>query len=263
MPTNKYSAPFAEFYARYFSEWIRALAPHLPSHLERSQVAERSLLDLCCGLGIATEAFASSGWQVVGLDLSAPMLAGAEARLATWIATGSVTLLEGDARTFQLDQPVGACICLDGALNHLESTEELARCFRAVADALHDDGQFIFDLLEPSHLRHWHHIRLIDEPDAFVAKRGVWDDTNGDGLLRISGVVGEGPQATRVEQTLRSRVFTTVEVTDALIAAGLEPTPYDIEAAGFPVRSAGCGPHAGRCRTFYRAVRHRPPSDAS
>jgi hypothetical protein len=77
-------------------------------------------------------------------------------------------------------------------LNHLKSTSDLAHCFASVRAALVDGGQFLFDLLEPSHFRGWNYISVLEEPDAIVIRRGFWDDNAGQGTLRITGALEEG-----------------------------------------------------------------------
>lgn len=253
MPTY-YSSAFAAFYDRYLSGWTREFAPRLADYLARTQTAERSVLDLCCGTGVSSAAFCEAGWRVVGLDLSQGMLGVAEERLAPMIRAGRVQLINADAASFVLPERVGACISLDGALNHLDSLEQLERCFGAVSAALVEGGQFVFDLYEPAHFRHWDHVTLFDTPDAVVTKHGIWDGDNRQGWLRYAGAFGEGPTCHRIEQTLRSLAFTPSEVERALAATGLVPAECEIEST-----TAGMRPEATYAqsppRTLYRAVK--------
>ncbi|CAN98395.1 putative SAM-dependent methyltransferase [Sorangium cellulosum So ce56] len=252
--TTLYTATFATFYDRYYTGWVREFAPRLAAYLTETGVVDRSIVDLCCGTGVSAAIFCDAGFQVTGVDLSAGMLALARERLAARIDAGAVRLVEADAADFALPAPAGACVSLDGALNHLDSTAELERCFHAVSAALLEGGQFIFDLFEPAHFRHWHHVTVIDEPDAVIAKRGVWDEGTRRGMLRVSGAFGGGPTCSRVEQTLVSRAFAPQEVTAALASAGLTPVACDLDPT-----TAGMRPEAlrvgGPNRTVYRALK--------
>lgn len=250
---TEYNEAFAAFYDDYCTAWTVALAPDLVECL--GDAPDRSVLELCCGTGLSASVFGAAGWRVVGVDGSPGMLALAHQRLGALIEAGRSSLVLADARDFALAERVGACVCLDGALNHLESIEDLKRCFGRVAIALRPGGRFVFDVFEPAHFRHWNRVTLIDEPGAIVAKRGAWDETAGAGMLRISGALGEGPECMRVEQTLRSRCFPAARVTSALEAAGFSEAPLELDARHVGCRSGACDATAGPCRTFYSVVK--------
>ncbi|MFJ4963932.1 dTDP-3-amino-3,4,6-trideoxy-alpha-D-glucopyranose [Streptomyces sp. ADI96-02] len=249
-----YTQGFATFYDRYFTGWVRDYSPALADHLDRTG-GGHGVLDLCCGTGVTTAVLSERGRHVTGLDRSAAMLRIAARRSAEEVRAGGVRLVEGDARDFSLPEPVGACVCLDGALNHFESREDLVRCFTSVAEALHAGGEFVFDLFELPHFRHWNNLTLIDEDDTVVAKRGAWDDEVGRGMLRVSGVVGSDTGIVRVEQTLRSRYYSAAEVTSALAEAGLVRVEHDVDARYSTCESGSCSKSAVPCRTVYRALK--------
>lgn len=250
-----YTPGFAAFYDRYFTGWVKDYSPRLVEYLEETRGAERTVLDLCCGTGITAAAFAEAGWRVVGVDRSPGMLGIARERLAGRLTGGQVELVEDDATRFALPAPVSTCVCLDGALNHLESTDQLRQCFERVHAALADGGQFVFDLFEVSHFMHWNSVSMTDQPDAIVVKRGVWDETVDCGLLRVSGAFGEGATRLRMDQTLRSVAFTAEEVAAALEAAGFTPAGHGIEDIHQFCRSGVCARAGKRCRTMYRGVK--------
>jgi hypothetical protein len=144
---------------------------------------------------------------------------------------------------------VQACVALEGALNHLLSAGDLARCFGCVAAALPPGGMFVFDLYEPHHFRGWHNITLIDEADAVVARRGVWDETRSTGMLRISGIFRLDGTPMPVDQTVTSRAYPAALVAELLAAAGFEEVGF-----APPVPPCACGRSAsGLCRTVYSA----------
>jgi SAM-dependent methyltransferase len=245
---SQYRGPFAAFYDRYGTGWTRAFVPALVSYLDTRAGPPGSLIDLACGTGVAAERFLEAGWRVTGLDQSPDMLAIAEARLWKQIGDGRASLAEADARTFTVDEAAAACVCLEGALNHLDSASELGASFLRVAKSLRPGGVFVFDLYEPAHFRGWHRISAIDNSDAVVLQRGVWDEAGGIGMLRISGLYEVDGIAGRVDQTVTSRVFAEAVVREQLSAAGLRSESFDL-----PVPECACGLGDPGCRAVYVA----------
>lgn len=243
MPTI-YDDAFAVLYERYFGDFMRRFAPRAVAHLGTLPVQEGAVLDLCCGTGETALALVGAGYRrIVGADLSDGMLARARSRLADPIAEGRVELIKADATAVSATEPLGACLCLDGALNHLDDLEALRRCFRAVHAALPPGAPFLFDLLEAARFRQWHDVSVTDEPDAIFIRRGVFDEAAGLALTRVSGAVGPGPMALRVDQTLRSLVFAEADVLSALELAGFRPEPCPLAEEEAPLR------------TVYQAIR--------
>ncbi|MFE7301316.1 class I SAM-dependent DNA methyltransferase [Streptomyces sp. NPDC057579] len=253
-----YTDGFASFFDSRYTGWVHTFSPRLAEHLGRQGLPERSVIDLCCGTGVTASVFHEAGWQVTGVDGSAAMLDIARKKLAPALDAGALHLIEADARSFRTPRRAAACVSMDGALNHLESVAELARCFTAVSEALLPGGEFVFDLYEASHFRHWNNLTVTDEPDAVVVKRGVWDDGARTGMLRVSGVFGTGSSVQRVDQTLRSWEYDAAEVAGALASAGLAPAAHDFGAAYVKCDSGSCSLTSVPCRTIYRA---RKPLD--
>jgi SAM-dependent methyltransferase len=251
-PDTFYGHGFAEFYDRYGTGWTRNFAPVLAGWLgDRHAPGDRVVLDLACGTGVSAQILLRAGWDVIGLDVSPGMLANAAHRLAEQVDEGRAVLRQADMTTFDLGRQVPACVALEGALNHLLSEEALAQCFARVAAALPARGTFVFDLYEPHHFRGWHHIGVIDEPDAVIVKRGVWDDERAVGMLRISGLFDDGTGPIRVDQTVTSLAYRAGTVNELLSAAG-----FDVEAFTAPVPVCACGRSGtGSCRTVYAATR--------
>ncbi|MFI0151251.1 class I SAM-dependent DNA methyltransferase [Streptomyces lydicus] len=250
-----YTREFSVFFESFYTGWVRHYSPRLATFLRESAPDTRSVLDLCCGTGVTAEVLCDEGWRVTGVDRSPGMLDVARRKLAGLMDTGHLRLSEQDARDFSLPEPVDAAVCLDGALNHLDAPGDLERCFHRVGAALADGGQFLFDVFETSHFRHWNNLTLLDEDAAVIAKRGVWDADSGTGMLRVSGVVEDDGRPYRVNQTLRSRYYGPDEITTALKSAGLTPADHDIEASYVKCESGSCSRTPAPCRTIYRAVK--------
>ncbi|GGS10362.1 methyltransferase type 11 [Streptomyces nojiriensis] len=250
-----YTREFSAFFEAYYTGWVRGFSPRLTTFLRQSAPATRSVLDLCCGTGVTAEVLCGEGWTVTGVDRSPGMLGVARGKLGGLVDAGLLRLSEQDARCFTLPRAVDAAVCLDGALNHFLTRADLERCFTRVGAVLEEGGQFLFDVFETSHFRHWDNLTLVDETDAVIAKRGVWDAGSGTGMLRVSGLMEQEGQLHRVNQTLHSRHFGPRDIRAALESAGLVPAEHDIESSYTKCESGSCSRTAAPCRTIYRAVK--------
>ena len=105
--------------------------------------APKLILDLGCGTGSATRLLAERGYDVIGLDNSADMLAAAKAKDAD-----NLYILQ-DIRSFELYGTVDAIISLCDVFNYLLTKRDLASAFGLVKNYLNPGGLFIFDLNTP------------------------------------------------------------------------------------------------------------------
>ena len=104
------------------------------------------LLDLACGTGRLTKILASRGYDMIGVDGSAEMLAKAAENCDY---DPRILYLLQDMRSFELYGTVGAVVsCLD-SVNYLTKPEELDACFSLVHNYLDPDGLFLFDVNTP------------------------------------------------------------------------------------------------------------------
>ena len=121
----------------------------------RMLAAERStpVLDLGCGTGRLTVPLARDGHRVVGVDLSAAMLARARARLARAARpiANRCLLLRADLRALPLPPRPRFPIAIAAfhTVQHLVDDEDLLALFRAVRRLLTPDGWFAFDIFFP------------------------------------------------------------------------------------------------------------------
>lgn len=106
------------------------------------------VLDVGCGLGRLTRAIARPGRQVLGVDLSPAMIAGARAA----VADGGVSFLHGDF--LAIDFGIGAfdCVISAATLHHMDADTSLRR----MAALLAPGGRLIVhDLRRPDGLLDW------------------------------------------------------------------------------------------------------------
>lgn len=234
---NAYGAEFARFYELYLNGWIRAFAPKLASFLAGFVKPGATVIDLCCGTGETTVALRAAGWSVIGVDRSTAMLQIAREKHAKDVTAGTVRLLIADARSFEVPAAASACVCVDGALNHLDTVDELLCCFTRASAALEVDAPFVFDLLGAAHFAKWQTVTFTEDENGLFIRHGIWNSSANMALLRMTGALGSGPACWRFAETLRSRTFSAEEVTSTLLYAGFEL----MECALEDPRSSGRG----------------------
>jgi SAM-dependent methyltransferase len=132
---------FALIYDRYWGPRYAAAALQTlrPLLLSRFAAGGR-VLDLCCGSGQVSRVLADQGFDVVGLDASASLIALARRNAPT------VHFEIADARYFSLAERFHAAICLNDSLNHLLTIDDLRAALLNVFKCMLPGGVFLFDL---------------------------------------------------------------------------------------------------------------------
>jgi len=97
---------------------------------------------MACGTGNITIPLAKMGYDMIGVDISADMLAQAQAK-----ADGlRILFLAQDMRNLDLYGTVDAAICVCDGMNYILSEAELEAVFKRVRMFLNPGGVFIFDM---------------------------------------------------------------------------------------------------------------------
>lgn len=119
-----------------YDEW----AGYVCEIWRRHGVAPGLVCDLACGTGEIARRLAAAGYDMIGIDLSADMLAVARGK------DQKTLYLQQDMRRFELYGTVGAITCLCDSLNYLLKFDDLVRVFGLVQNYLDPGGVFIFDI---------------------------------------------------------------------------------------------------------------------
>ena len=98
------------------------------------------VLELACGTGSVTTRLAKRGYEMIGLDNSAEMLAVAAEKCK------GVLYLCQDMREFELYGTVDCVLCMCDGLNYILDKKDLLKVFKLVKNYLNPGGLFIFDL---------------------------------------------------------------------------------------------------------------------
>lgn len=163
--------PFAWLYATHWGSEYHAQAwPVLEQLILHQLEPGAEILDLCCGDGRLAQLLDLKGFRVAGIDGSERMLEFARERCPR------IEFTAGDARTFELPEPVHAVICTFDALNHVASKDEFAEVCKHVHAALKPGGYFAFDLnREEAYTTLWAQTSAQVEPDMVSVAVGSYN----------------------------------------------------------------------------------------
>ena len=107
------------------------------------------VLDLGCGTGRLLIPLAHDGFDVVGVDLSAPMLARAQARKRRQRSPGKSLLVRGDLRALPLTGTFPLVVMAFHTIQHFVEDDDLLGVLKGVRRLLGSDGWFAFDVFAP------------------------------------------------------------------------------------------------------------------
>jgi SAM-dependent methyltransferase len=109
------------------------------------------ILDVGCGTGRVAVDLASDGHEVVGVDLSAPMLRLAERRRATFPAdlADRLTFRRADLMTLDLGRDFALIVAPARVFQFMLTTDAQRQALAALRSHLRPDGRLVLDLFDP------------------------------------------------------------------------------------------------------------------
>ena len=173
-PYSGYARIYDRIGQRAFGERMAAV---ILDELSNLSIHPSTVLDLGCGTGSATFAFARAGLQATGLDRSPDMLA--QARTAGADSSLPVTFIEGDMTELDLPGRFDLVTCIYDAVNYLGDSIELRRFFQSVSGVLRSGGAFAFDMNTRHRLASsWEQglVLVGDSDDLYVTYRSWFDE---------------------------------------------------------------------------------------
>ncbi len=196
------------------------------------------VLDLASGTGTMTLEMTRRGYDMIGVDGSAEMLARATDSLYDMIDSGELTedsprplFLCQDMRSFELYGTVGAALCCLDSLNYLTGDGELSKCLSLVHNYLDPDGIFMFDMNTPYKFKNIYgenaYVYDMAASEDSSAKFCVWQNFY-DEETRLCDFYltlfeeGADGRYERSDEEQRERCYTLDEIRDALTGAGFE-----------------------------------------
>lgn len=182
-------------------------------------VTVRSVLDVACGTGLHAAELAERLDVVVGVDLSAEMLAIARERAP------ELEFHEGDYRTFDVGRRFDLVTCLFSAIGHVDDEDGLRRAMARMAAHVAPGGLLLVeawltpDEVIPGGKRD---AIVVETEDGHVARLGS-SLPKGDVLEVQFAWAVSSPAGCEVEvERQRTPLFTADQYVDAVAAAGLE-----------------------------------------
>ena len=145
--------------------------------VELARAAGGPVLELACGTGRVLLPIARAGVPITGLDLSPAMLEVCRERLALEppAIQGKVHLVEGDMRTFEINQRFPLILIPFRSFQHLLTIEDQLACLRQCRDHLVEQGQMVLDLFNPclSYLSDERFLKITETEPEFTLEDGT------------------------------------------------------------------------------------------
>jgi aminoglycoside 6'-N-acetyltransferase I len=221
-PAPLYRKALAELHHHHFGHVARAAARSLQALLREAGHSSGRVLDLAAGSGIVSRELSDAGYEVMGVDISEPMLALAR------VHAPRVTFRRGSLWECALP-PCIAIAAIGEALNYRAAPElpspSLAQRVSQLAAALQPGGVLLFDVAAPGR----------SGPSG--TRRAFWSLTDAAiGMLEqetaaparlqrdITMFIAQGEQYRREHERHVLEPYTEAEVAAALAQAGLSWT---------------------------------------
>jgi SAM-dependent methyltransferase len=212
-----YRDDLAHIHDTGFGALAENAAPVLIDALQRNRHQHGLVVDLGCGSGILSAEVAAHGYNVLGVDLSASMLALARQRVP-----------EGEfcqSSFLQADLPT--CIAVTGVgevFNYLfdegNTKRELRKLLRRIHSALCSRGILLFDLAEPGRVPGGGPLHRYVEGKDWVVCVTTEEDQRGVLTRRITTFRQVGTLYRRDEEIHRQRLYPRAEITALLRELG-------------------------------------------
>lgn len=144
-------AEYAGVNALFYDHVAWGVAGDVAFYVERARSAGSPVLELGCGTGRILLPMADAGLEVVGLDVSADMLAVAEHKLAACPpdVRRRVRLVRGDMRDFDLDCRFALVTIPYRAFLHNLVVDDQLRTLARAREHLIAGGRLIFNVFDP------------------------------------------------------------------------------------------------------------------
>ncbi|APR83057.1 Methyltransferase type 12 [Minicystis rosea] len=160
----------------YYTKTYKGRVEDVRYYVDLAETVGGPVLEYGCGNGRITLPVARAGVSIVGVDLSAPMLADLRARLRDEPeeVRERVTVHRGDMRSFDAKRRFPLVICPFNAFLHLYERRDVERFLARVHAHLAPRGELVFDISipEPAELAR-------DPARAFSAPRFRYPDRDG------------------------------------------------------------------------------------
>ena len=224
-----------------------AWADYLEKHFAKASIPVHTVLDLACGTGSLTAELALRGYEMIGVDRSAEMLAVAVEKCRD-LPVEAPIFLNQSMEKLDLYGTIDACVCCLDSVNYVTRPAALKRAFSRVHLFLMPGGLFVFDVKTPEALEGADGEVFLDETeDTYCVWRADYSPrrrilTYGMDIFRAR----EDGTWNRGEEVHEEYAYTLDELEEYLCQAGF----VDVHRWGnLKLRS----PRSGEERVFFTA----------
>lgn len=225
-----------------------AWADYIEKHFARRGLPGKTVLDLACGTGSLTRELAMRGYEMIGVDLSAEMLAEA-AEKNRGVGPIEPIFLCQSMDKLDLYGTIDACVCCLDSVNYVTRPKQLQKAFERVHLFLMPGGLFLFDVNTPQKLQSMDGQVFLDETeDTYCVWRGEFSRRSRicSYYMDIFRLDEETGLWERGEELHQERAYSLEELTEMLQQAGFR----DIKTYGeLKLRP----PAQGEGRVFFAA----------
>ncbi|MFH0847155.1 MAG: methyltransferase domain-containing protein [Chloroflexota bacterium] len=220
---------FADFYVRgIWAEHSRRMASLFPGILRKFGISPKTILDLASGDGTFAVAMARLGYKLTGVDNSRRMLYLARKRALE--EKLKMNFVCKDMRCLEFHSEFDVATCWFDSLNYLIETEDLAKTFAGVWQALRPGGYFIFDMATIPGLLAYYDAGItfgeapvllqLDTADSLLINRPTYDFDKNIATWRITGFMRRGNTWRRSDEEHKERGYTLHEIRHSFLEAG-------------------------------------------
>jgi len=213
-----------------FTAYVNSAAPVLFETLHRQGVERGLVVDLGCGSGVWAERLVAAGFDVLGIDISPPMIELARRRVPA--ARFEVrSLLSADLPSCDAVTSIGEC--LNYAFDPANNRQSLSRLFRRVYRSLRPGGVCAFDIAEPGQPPSALASRFVQTEDWAVLVKAA--ESKGWLVRDITSYRRTGSLFRRTDEIHRLRLYSAYQIRTVLRSAGFSILP---RSTGYPVPPA-------------------------
>ena len=212
--------------------------------LRQNGIEDGLLCELGCGTGNMTVRLAAAGYDMIGIDASADMLAAARqkelsGKEAGTAKTPDILYLLQDMREFELYGTVRAVVSVCDSLNYITEEEELLEVFRLVNNYLDPGGIFLFDMnTAAGYAEIGDSVIAENRPEGSFIWENEYDPESGLNRYDLTLFLPEGGLYRKCEETHFERAYSAETIRRLLEEAGLVFGSAEEAYTGKPV-SAG------------------------
>ena len=222
-----------------------AWADYIEKHFAHSPLPGNTVLDLACGTGSLTRQLALRGYEMIGVDRSPEMLAGAAEKNRGVSPIEPIFLCQSMER-LDLYGTIDACVCCLDSVNYVTSPKKLQTAFERVHLFLMPGGLLLFDINTPEKLKALDGQVFLDETeDAYCVWRAEFSRNVCSYFMDLFCREESGLWR-REEELHRERAYSIPQLTAMLEQAGFREIRTFGELSMRP-------PRPGEQRVFFTA----------